>query len=131
MNDNGINIKCPICGKQLKVINSQENIDYVCSCGYGKEKLNESRISDAKVTKNTKIYKFTEEELVSLQNRCKSYGFNKALDYIGFCYNNYIWRQNYRGLVLWARDLVHFVNHRDYIPNHRSLSFDDYLEEYK
>ena len=89
-------------------------------------------IKDNKITKSEKIYQFNESEYKSLLNESKNYGAEKTKEYIGFCWNNYIWEKNVGGAVEFINDLMRFLECRsDYIDNTYGLSFWSWLRENK
>ena len=51
-------------------------------------------IKEEKVTQTVKTYTFTEDEYYELIYNQRKYGYNKALEYIGFCIGNYKYELN-------------------------------------
>lgn len=86
-------------------------------------------VKEVEVIKKEKIYTLTESELNDLKCMCKEYGSRKTKEYIAFCYDNYIWKKNFSGVVDFINDLIDFLVGRDYIPNKYNWSLFEWLEQ--
>ena len=89
-------------------------------------------VMGVETTKKEKIYELTESEYEKLLNKARNYGAQKTKEYIGFCWNNYYWKKNIKGMTNFIRDLIYFLEDRsDSINNVYSLSFWDWLKRNK
>lgn len=87
------------------------------------------KVKEVEVTKKEKIYELTESEYNELINKERSYGARKTKEYIGFCWDNYYYELNIKGMMNFIRDLMYFVNNKNnYIDNIYDLSFWQWLE---
>lgn len=87
-------------------------------------------VKEVEVTKKEKIYTLTESELQDLKCECRTYGSRKTREYIGFCYNNYIWKRNIAGAVNFINDVILFLEYKNNgIPNHYNWSLFEWLEQ--
>ena len=81
------------------------------------------------VTKEIKMYTFTEDELRKFKSEQREYGSRKTIEYIAFCYKNYIYEFNVGGAVELCKDILNFVHaETTYIPNTYKLNFNDWLQ---
>ena len=63
-------------------------------------------IKEEKVTQTIKTYTFTEDEYHELIYNQRKYGYNKALEYIGFCVGNYKYKvSTLGGIAQFIEDL--------------------------
>ena len=67
-------------------------------------------IKEEKVTQTIKTYTFTEDEYHELIYNQRKYGYNKALEYIGFCVGNYKYKvSTLGGIAQFIEDLLDYV----------------------
>lgn len=84
-------------------------------------------VKEVEVTKKEKIYTFTESELDDLKRDERAYGSRKTREYIVFCYNNYIWKKNLKGLLNFVEDLIPFLTYENKsIPNQYGYSLHEW-----
>lgn len=88
------------------------------------------KVEEVDVVQKTKIYTLTEEELQDFKCKERAYGSRKTREYIGFCYNNYIWKRNIGGVVNFINDVLSFLEYKnDGIPNSYNWSLFEWLEQ--
>lgn len=67
-------------------------------------------IKEEKVTQTVKTYSFTEDEYHELIYNQREYGYNKALEYIGFCVSNYKYKfSTLGGITQFIKDLLDYL----------------------
>ena len=87
-------------------------------------------VKEVEVVKKEKIYTLTESELDDLKCKERTYGSWKTREYIIFCYNNYIWQKNIKGIANFIRDLLDFLTYeKRVIPNQYDLSLFEWLKQ--
>lgn len=86
-------------------------------------------VKEVEVVKKEKIYTFTEDELQDLKCKERAYGSRKTREYIGFCWNNYIYKKNTGGVIGFINDVISFLQYeKDNIPNHYGYSLHEWRE---
>lgn len=89
-------------------------------------------IKEIEISKKEKIYTLTESEYKNLKCKEREYGSRKTREYIGFCWNNYIWKKNIGGTVSFIEDLILFLQYNtNHIPNKYGLSLFEWLKNNK
>lgn len=88
-------------------------------------------VKEVEITKKEKIYSFTESELEELKCEERTYGSNKTREYILFCYNNYIWKKNLKGLLNFISSIIPFLEGKtNVIENNFGYSLHEWRKKY-
>ena len=85
-------------------------------------------VTEKEIVIKEKIYELTEDELEDLKNEWFNKGRKCVLNYIGECWNNYIWIKNIKGCSNFISDLLRFCEGRGYIPNHYNTSIQEFYD---
>lgn len=89
-------------------------------------------IKEEKVTQTVKTYTFTEDEYHELIYKERKYGYTKAVEYIGFCIDNYKYELNsIASIMQFVKDLLEYARHGYKMNNMYDLSFNEWLKENK
>lgn len=89
-------------------------------------------IKEEKVTQTIKTYTFTEDEYHELIYSQRKYGYNKALEYIGFCVGNYKYKvSTLGGIAQFIQDLLDYLKNGYRMNNMYDLSFNEWIKENK
>ena len=88
-------------------------------------------IKEEKVTQTVKTYTFTEDEYHELIYNQREYGYNKALEYLGFCVGNYKYKINFGGITQFISDLLDYIKNGYKMNNMYDLSFNEWIKKNK
>jgi hypothetical protein len=87
-------------------------------------------IKEEKVTQTVKTYTFTEDEYHELIYNQRKYGYDKALEYIGFCVGNYKYKvSTLGGITQFIKDLLDYLKNGYRMNNMYDLSFNEWIKK--
>jgi len=81
------------------------------------------------ITTKQIIYELTKEELESIKAEERKKGQFDVISYIGFCWNNFIWKKNIAGVHEFVDSLLDFLNGYSGIKNTQNIDFSEYVSK--